>query len=132
MIMRIDFDSIKPIYIQVADAIEDDIVIGKLKEGDPVYSQLVISRELGINPATAAKGINQLVGQGILEKQRGLSMSVAKGARERLLNQRRDTEFWKTAETLVDGAVKIGLTKETVIAKLSDLFDRNTRRKTNE
>ena len=130
--MRIDFDSIKPIYIQVADAIEDDIVIGKLKEGDPVYSQLVISRELGINPATAAKGINQLVGQGILEKQRGLSMSVAKGARERLLNQRRDTEFWKTAETLVDGAVKIGLTKETVIAKLSDLFDRNTRRKTNE
>ena len=121
--MRIDFNSIRPIYIQVADAIEDDIVTGKLKEGDPVYSQLVISRELGINPATAAKGINQLVGKGILEKQRGLSMTVAIGARERLLDQRRSTEFWKLAESLVDGAVKIGLSKEAVLAKLGDLFD---------
>ena len=130
--LRINFDSIKPIYIQVADAIEDDIVVGKLKEGDPVYSQLVLSRELGINPATAAKGINQLVGKGILEKQRGLSMIVAVGARERLLIQRRDTEFWTAAESLVDGAVKIGLSKEIVIEKLTDLFDSKGRKETHE
>ena len=130
--LRINFDSIKPIYIQVADAIEDDIVVGKLKEGDPVYSQLVLSRELGINPATAAKGINQLVGKGILEKQRGLSMTVAVGARERLLIQRRDTEFWKVAESLVAGAVKIGLSKEIVIEKITDLFDSKGRKETNE
>ena len=127
MALRIDFNSIRPIYIQVADAIEDDIVTGKLKEGDPVYSQLVISRELGINPATAAKGITQLVGKGILEKQRGLSMVVAIGARERLLDQRRSTEFWKLAESLVDSATIIGLSKGTVIAKLSDLFDSKER-----
>jgi len=130
--LRINFDSIKPIYIQVADAIEDDIVVGKLKEGAPVYSQLVLSRELGINPATAAKGINQLVGKGILEKQRGLSMIVAAGARERLLIQRRDTEFWTAAENLVSGAVKIGLSKEIVIEKLADLFDNKGRNEPHE
>ena len=130
--LRINFDSIKPIYIQVADAIEDDIVVGKLKEGDPVYSQLVLSRELGINPATAAKGINQLVGKGILEKQRGLSMIVAVGARERLLVQRRDTELWKAAESLVAGAVKIGLSKEIVIEKIADLFDNKGRNEPHE
>ena len=121
--MRIDFDGIKPIYIQVAEAIEDDIIVGKLNEGFPAYSQLVLSRELGINPATAAKGINQLVGKGILEKQRGLSMVVADGAVKRLLSERRDTEIWTMAESLVDGAVKIGLSKEDVITKITELFE---------
>ena len=121
--MRIDFDGIKPIYIQVAEAIEDDIIAGKLNEGFPAYSQLVLSRELGINPATAAKGINQLVGKGILEKQRGLSMVVADGTVKRLLSERRDTEIWTMAESLVDGAVKIGLSKEDVITKITELFE---------
>ena len=35
-----------------------------------------------INPATAAKGINQLVDDGILYKRRGIGMFVATGARE--------------------------------------------------
>jgi len=121
--LRIDFDGIKPIYIQIAEAIEDDIIAGKLNEGFPAYSQLVLSRELGINPATAAKGINQLVGKGILEKQRGLSMVVADGAVKRLLSERRDTEIWTMAESLVDGAVKIGLSKEDVITKITELFE---------
>jgi DNA-binding transcriptional regulator YhcF (GntR family) len=125
MKLRINFDSIKPIYVQVADAIEDDIVVGKLEEGEPAYSQLVLSRELGINPATAAKGINRLVVKGILEKQRGLSMVVARGARERLMNERLDTELWQIAESLVDGAKKIGLSKEAVITKITELFDSN-------
>ena len=121
--MRIDFNSIRPIYIQVAEAIEDDIVTGKLKEGEPVYSQLILSRELGINPATAAKGINQLVSKGVLEKQRGLSMTVASGARDRLRGERRDTEIRDIAEKLVDAALKVGVSKETVIKEITQLFE---------
>ena len=34
-----------------------------------------------INPATAAKGVNQLVDDGILYKRRGIGMFVATGAR---------------------------------------------------
>lgn len=130
--MRIDYDSIKPIYIQVAEAIEDDIILGKLKEGQPVYSQLVLSRELGINPATAAKGINQLVAKGILKKQRGLSMIVTNGAKEHLLMDRLDTEFLTAAENLVDEAIKIGLTKDSVMAKITELFERKERGGNNE
>lgn len=120
--MRIDFNSIKPIYIQVAEIIEDDIISGKLNEGDPVYSQLVLSKELGINPATAAKGIKQLVAEGILEKQRGLSMVVLGRAKEQLLKKRRDKEFKTMAEELVVEALKIGLKKNDVISKITKLF----------
>jgi DNA-binding transcriptional regulator YhcF (GntR family) len=127
IVLRINFDSIKPIYAQVAEAIEDDIVTGKLKEGEAAYSQLILSREFAINPATAAKGINQLVSKGILEKQRGLSMIVAAGAREKLLNERINTEVWQIAESLVDSAIKVGLNKENVIEKITKLYEgRNT------
>ena len=32
--VKIDFNDVVPIYIQIADAIEDDILSGRLKEGD--------------------------------------------------------------------------------------------------
>ena len=130
--MRVDFNSLRPIYLQVADAIEDDILAGRLLEGEPVYSQLTLSRELGINPATAAKGINQLVSKGILEKQRGLSMRIAYGAKDRLFSERRDTEIWELVENLCIAAVKIGLSKDTVIGKVSEYFDSTKKEKVGE
>jgi len=120
--VRINFDSVKPIYAQVAAAVEDEIILGKLREGEPVYSQLVLSRELNINPATAAKGINLLVQKGVLEKQRGLSMTVAIGAKQRILDEKREKEFSETVETLIDQARKTGLSEEQVIAKIRASF----------
>ncbi|MDR2713882.1 MAG: GntR family transcriptional regulator [Clostridiales bacterium] len=120
--LRINFESIKPIYLQVAEAIEDDIILGRLKDGDPVYSQLVLARELNINPATAAKGINLLVQKGILIKQRGLSMLVAGGAKERLTDEKLEKEFAGTMRQLVEQANKIGLSKKQVLEKLNSAF----------
>jgi DNA-binding transcriptional regulator YhcF (GntR family) len=112
----------KPIYVQVAEAIEDDILMGKLQEGEPVYSQLILSRELNINPATAAKGINLLVQKEILEKQRGLSMTVAHGAKGRIKSEKREKEFQDMSIQLVDQAIKLGLSKEQVLTVISNLF----------
>src|SRR5262249_16110998 len=42
-----------------------------------------------MNPATAAKGINLLVDEAVLEKRRGIGMFVAAGAREQLRTGRR-------------------------------------------
>ena len=120
--MRINFDSVKPIYVQVAEAIEDDIVVGRLREGEPVYSQLVLSRELNINPATAAKGINLLVQKGILEKQRGLSMTVAAGAKKHIISNTLQKEFTATVSALVEQGAKIGLSKEEVLRTIDDVF----------
>lgn len=121
--MTIDFNSIKPIYLQIAEGIEDDIIRGDLKEGDQAYSQLIISRELGVNPATAAKGINVLVLKGILEKQRGLSMVVASGARERLLAVKRDNNIHSLTKELVREARKVGMNKQSVIRLIEEIYD---------
>ena len=121
--MHVDFSSMKPIYVQIAEAIEDDILLGKLEEGEAAYSQLVLSRELTVNPATAAKGLRLLVEKGLLEKQRGLSMTVAEGARERLTTEKQQGGFSQMAENLVREARKIGLPKEQVLSTIETLFE---------
>lgn len=120
--MRIDESSMTPIYVQIADVIENDILGGKLKEGDNCYSQLVLAKELQVNPATAGKGIHLLVDRGILLKQRGQPMTVAAGARERILERKKEEEFEVMIETLVQTAKKLGISKETVLENIQKLF----------
>lgn len=120
--MKISFDSIKPVYWQIAEAIEDDIIYGKLKEGDASYSQLMIAKELNVNPATAAKGINVLVQKGILEKQRGLSMSVAPRALDMILKERKNHNFKEQVEQLIWEADKIHLSENEVIQLIQQYY----------
>jgi len=117
--LKIAYDSLKPIYVQIAEAIEDDVLSGELLEGEPSYSQLVIAKELKVNPATAAKGINLLVSEGILQKQRGLSMIVAPGAREIILEKRRSSKLVKMLQDFLVEAKKLNVSKSE-IQKLID------------
>ena len=78
-----------PLFLQIAEQLAADIVEGSLAEGARVPSSNELAAFHRINPATAAKGINLLVDDGVLEKRRGIGMFVATGARERLLADRR-------------------------------------------
>ena len=122
MDLNIDFNSIKPIYIQIAEAMENEIITGRLPEGGPAYSQLTLAKELGINPATAAKGINVLVQKGILEKQRGASMAVAVGSREKLMSDRRENDFHSYVVNLVEEAKKIELPEEKLMDMVRECY----------
>ncbi len=103
-----------PLFQQVAQRISDDIVAGILVEDAQVPSTTEFAVHWSINPATALKGITQLVDDGILYKQRGIGMFVAVGARERLLARRR-TEFGhRFVNPLLDEARRIGLTPAEV------------------
>ena len=59
------------IYLQIARMLEDDILRGVYREEEQVPSTNELARGYNINPATAAKGINLLVADGILYKRRG-------------------------------------------------------------
>ena len=87
-----------PLFLQIADQLSSDIVDGALAEGDRVPSTNEFAAFYRINPATAAKGINMLVDDGVLEKRRGIGMFVVTGARDRLIQLRRK-EF---AEQYID------------------------------
>lgn len=118
--MKVDFNQLVPIYIQIADAIEDDILAGKLLEGDKCYSQIVIARELNINPATAAKGIRLLVERGILDKVRGQAMTVKEGAVEMIKARKVEETLGEMINAVVLEARKLGIGQEELIVKMRD------------
>ena len=65
------------IYLQIAQMLEDDILRQIYLEDEQVPSTNELARSFNINPATAAKGINLLVSEGILYKKRGVGMFVS-------------------------------------------------------
>jgi len=103
-----------PLFQQVARRISDDIVSGVLPEGSQVPSTTEFAVHWSINPATALKGISQLVDDGVLFKQRGIGMFVVDGARERLLAQRRADFAQRFLSPLLAEAARIGLTPTEV------------------
>lgn len=122
--MRIDFSQVTPIYIQIADAIENDILLGKLKEGEKCYSQVVLAKELNINPATAAKGIRLLVERGVLEKVRGQAMTVKVGAVKEIKERKVEEILGEIIERLVDEATKLGIEEEALVERVKEAVKR--------
>ncbi len=91
--MKPQFDTDKPIYLQIAEGIEDDILQEVFAEETQVPSTNQLAAMYRINPATAAKGINMLVSEDILYKQRGIGMFVSSGAVAKIRNKRK-TAFY--------------------------------------
>ncbi|WP_142828174.1 GntR family transcriptional regulator [Planococcus soli] len=109
------FDSSKPIFMQVRELIEDQIVNDQLKEGDQAPSTNQLVSFYKINHATVSKGINQLVEEGILFKRRGIGMFVAEGAKQTLMGQRKEAFVDNYVKSLMQEANKLGITQAEVI-----------------
>jgi DNA-binding transcriptional regulator YhcF (GntR family) len=110
--MSLLIDDSSPIFVQIAERIENDIIEGLLPEETQVPSTNQFASFYQINPATAAKGVNLLVDQGILYKKRGIGMFVTEGARDKLMEKRREKFFEQYVVTMVNEAKKLGITIE--------------------
>ena len=110
----------KSIYIQIKEMIEDDILRDVLLEEERVPSTNELARLYAINPATAAKGVNLLVDEGILYKKRGIGMFVATGAKAQIQGKRREQFYDNYVKSLMAEAVSLGITKEELIEMIRE------------
>ncbi len=63
-------DDGRPLFLQIAEQLEDSIIDGSLPEENKAPSTNELAAFHRINPATAANGINKLVADGLLYKKR--------------------------------------------------------------
>jgi DNA-binding transcriptional regulator YhcF (GntR family) len=105
-----------PLFAQIAERLAEEIADGGLAEGERVPSMNELAAFYRINPATAAKGLNLLADDGLLEKRRGIGMFVATGARKRLLAQRRDQFASRYVEPLLAEAARLGIGTDELLA----------------
>jgi GntR family transcriptional regulator len=109
-----------PLFAQVAERLAADIADGGLAEGERVPSTNELAAFYRINPATAAKGINILADEGLLEKRRGIGMFVAAGARTTLLARRRAEFTDRYVEPLLTEATRLGIDSDELIALIKE------------
>ncbi len=112
-------DESRPIFIQLAEQIENDIIGGTLPEETQVPSTNEYAAFYRINPATAGKGVNVLVDEGILYKKRGIGMFVATGSRARIVASRREQFRNEYVRPLVAEAEKLGIDSAQLAAMIT-------------
>lgn len=122
--MQINLESERPIYLELASEIEDSILSGAFKEGTQIPSTTEISVNFKINPATALKGINLLVGEGIIYKKRGLGMFVSDGAVEKIRGKRKQEFYESFIYSLISEAKKLSVSKEEILDMIERGFDK--------
>ncbi len=109
----------KSIYLQISEMIKNDILRDIICEEERVPSTNEFARLYTINPATAAKGVNILVEEGILYKKRGIGMFVATGAKGKIMNQRKEQFYDNFVKALLTEANNLGITKEELVAMIN-------------
>jgi len=113
--VNIDFESDKPIFVQIAEWLEDAILSNAFEEESQIPSITEISVICKINPATALKGINMLVDKEVVYKKRGLGMFVKEGAVKKLMKERKNRFYESYIEALLEEARKLNLNKEDIL-----------------
>lgn len=113
-------DEGRPLFLQIAESVEDAIVDGSLGEEERAPSTNELAAFHRINPATAAKGVNLLTDKGVLYKRRGIGMFVAPGARELLLTERRTAFAERFVDPLLAEAARLGLGPDDLARMIAD------------
>lgn len=113
--MHVHLDSTTPIYIQIAEWLQHEIIADRLQADEKVYSQYQLAELFNINPATAGKGLTILLDEQLLYKKRGLGLFVATDAKERILTKRRNEILTKMAQELVLEAKRLLVSDEELL-----------------
>ncbi|MCW3489047.1 GntR family transcriptional regulator [Dethiobacter alkaliphilus] len=107
--MKLNADGMTPIYVQIAEWLETEILTGSLSQEEKVYSQYQLAEMYNINPATAAKGLKILADEGILYKKRGLGMFVSPNAQQMIQEKRKNQTLRHLVVDLVLEAERLGI-----------------------
>lgn len=121
--MNINTNIEKPIFIQIAEQLEDSIFTGIYPEETKIPSTNEISALLNINPHTVLKGMNLLVDDEIIYKKRGLGMFVKEGAVEKIRQKRQGQFYDQFIATLIEEANKLNMSKDEIITLIERGYD---------
>ncbi len=85
--MKIYQNSSEPIYKQIASQIREQILTGKLKEGEPLPSIRRLAQELRISVITTMKAYKELSNEGLVTASKGKGYYVNAQDKQVLIEQ---------------------------------------------
>lgn len=113
----------KPIFVQLMEMIEDNIIADVWKQGELIISSTQICKLYSVNPATAMRALSELTNDGILVKDRGIGMRLTEQAKTLVLGKRKKIFLGESLESLVNEAKKLGVTLEQLTKMLEQKYE---------
>lgn len=99
-----EFNSNKAIYLQICDAICEQILSGGLLPDARIQSVREYGADIGVNPNTVMRSYEKLTNEGIIYNKRGIGYFISPDAREitlqRLRNEFMENELPKIAKRM--------------------------------
>ena len=84
-----EFNSNKSIYLQICDAICEQILSGTLRPDERIPSVREYGADIGVNPNTVMRSYEKLTGEGVIYNRRGIGYFISPGARDIILEAQR-------------------------------------------
>jgi DNA-binding transcriptional regulator YhcF (GntR family) len=104
-----NFNTDKPIYLQIVDVICDRILSGELNGGDRIPSVREYGADIGVNPNTMMRSYEKLTADGIIFNKRGIGYFVADDARDTVLAAQRKEFMEKDVPAILQRMKLLGL-----------------------
>lgn len=120
--MRILQNSDVPIYKQIAGQFKEDIMNGKLAEGDYLPSIRGLARDLKISVITTMKAYEQLTEEGLIAPVQGKGYIVNPQDRE-MVKEQHLRLLEQHLQNAMESAKLAGLTREELINMIKVLYD---------
>ena len=134
MMLQVDFQAGKPVYLQLADQIRYAAASGRLRAGEPLPALRPLAEELRINRNTIAKAYAELESQGVIETIPGkgcflkeINSPFTKSARHDILTKEIDEAVVAAHHLQVDREVFLALVKKRL-----DSFERKVTEKSGD
>lgn len=112
--MRQDFQSSKPIYLQIADQIFYRLVRQELVPGDKLLSVREMAIQTKVNPNTIQRTYSEMERLGIVETRRGQGTFIAEKAD--IVDELKERLTREVFESFIHQMAELGLTKEEMLA----------------
>ena len=109
-----NFNTEKPIYLQIVDVIADRILSGELKGGDRIPSVREYGADIGVNPNTMMRSYEKLTADGIIYNKRGIGYFIAPEAKDIVLRQMRAEFLEKELPEVVKKMKLLGISIDEI------------------
>ena len=102
----LDYKDRRPIYEQVIEKMEELMMLGALKENEPLPSVRSLAMDLSINPNTIQRAYAELERRGYIYVVKGKGSFVADNSKMR---ENKKNEILTQFSELIDKAIRLGI-----------------------
>ena len=107
----LDYKDRRPIYEQVAEKLEELMLLGVLGENEPLPSVRSLAMELSINPNTIQRAYAELERQGYIYTVKGKGSFVAENS---VMKEKRKKDLLIQVSEVIDEAIRLGISGEEI------------------